>query len=240
LLKTPVGRLPHKVCNAIRRSQNLRLDLRYTGESLGPERLPSSHPEAGAYGHVPTDAAALSYIFRQCPITGDDVLVDVGCGKGRVIAWWLNQGFRNRIIGIEIDEKLAAFARQAFGRYENVEMIQGDINDNLPEAGSLFFMFNPFNRAVMEAFKEKLWELAEKRARNPDNESCDIRLIYYYPVHLDVFSEDQNWRVTMIKQPWWERLRLQRMECAVILPAIKEIFTADEADEAGLTADFAD
>ena len=220
LLKTPPGRLPHKVCNAIHRRQNRRLDFRYTGESLGPERLPSSHPDKGAYGHVPTDAAVLSYIFRQSPIAGDDVLVDVGCGKGRVIAWWLSQGCRNRIIGIEIDGELAAFARKAFARNDNVDIILGDVNGNLPEAGTLFFMFNPFNRTVMVAFREKLWELALRRSNNSGIGHIGLKLIYYYPVNLDIFTEDPNWRVTMIKQPWWERLRAQRMTCAVICPEI--------------------
>jgi len=173
----------------------------------------------GAYGHVPTDVSALRYIFRKYRIHPDDVLVDVGCGKGRVIAWWLSRGYGNRIIGIEIDEELASFAEHIFLGYDNVTIIHGDIIDSLPEDSNVFYLFNPFDRETMLKFKSMLNSDEKKRNETdkPDKQpSKDVVTIYYYPVHLDVFIDDPAFVVEMIKQPKWEAFRPNRMECALI------------------------
>ena len=218
--------MPHKVCNAIRRRQNRILDFRYAAISLGPERLPSRNPDSGAYGHVPTDVAVLSYIFKQLPIQRNDVLVEVGCGKGRVIAWWLSQNYENDIIGIEVDDELATFAENIFNGYGNVSIIHGDACLNLPQNGTVYYTFNPFDHKVMTEFKNNLWQIAWERFKRTNNMAGianRIKFIYYYPVHLDVFTSYHNWRVEMIKQLWWERFRPQKMECALIQPVFDQV-----------------
>jgi len=215
LFRTPINRLPNKVCNAIRRHKNRVLDLRFAGTSLGPERIPSRYSDMGAYGHVPTDVSALGYIFRKHQIRPDDVLVDVGCGKGRVIAWWLSHGYGNRIIGIELDEELASFAKHIFSRYYNVTIIHGDIIDSLPEDGNVFYMFNPFDRETMLKFKNLL-NAGEKKQNETKKPGKDVVAIYYYPVHIDVFLDDPAFIVEKIKQPKWEAFRPNRMKCALI------------------------
>ncbi len=173
----------------------------------------------GAYGHVPTDVSALRYIFRKYRICPDDVLVDVGCGKGRVIAWWLSRGYRNRIIGIELDEELALFAKHIFSEYDNVTIIHGDIIDSWPKDSNVFYLFNPFDRGTMLKFKSKLKanvRIKGKTGHSDTQLSKEILAIYYYPVHIDVFLDDPVFIVEKIKQPKWEAFRPNRMECALI------------------------
>ncbi|HHE46150.1 MAG TPA: class I SAM-dependent methyltransferase [Bacteroidetes bacterium] len=219
LFRTPLGRWPNKFHNAVRRRKNRILDMRFAGMSLGPERIPSRYSQAGAYGHVPTDVSALKYIFRQYRIQPDDVLVDVGCGKGRVIAWWLNRGYRNRMIGVELDEEMAEFARDVFSGFDNVTIIQGNIIDLMPEDGNVFYLFNPFDEKTMGGFLGGIKERSKNQLENQqstDNGRRDTVVLYYFPVHLDVFNNDPTCLVEELRQPCWERFRPNRMKCALI------------------------
>jgi hypothetical protein len=129
------------------------------------------------------DYAQLSYLFvnNDIPIRDNDVLVDVGCGKGRVINFWLGRGHRNRIVGVELDETIASVTRARLARFLNVEIISGDAAESVPADGTLFFLFNPFDQKVMKRFAEQL-------KRSPH-----ARIIYWYCMHVDIFKND----------PWW-------------------------------------
>jgi hypothetical protein len=118
-----------------------------------------------------TDYSALPHIFKN-RIKTSDVLVDIGCRKGRVINWWLSQGLRNRMIGIELDEKIANGTRKRLRRYENVSIIHGDASHNIPAGGTLFYLYNPFPKPVVKASKDRLMNIFGERG--------DITLLYYY------------------------------------------------------------
>jgi spermidine synthase len=85
-------------------------DLRYGGILTGS--VNTQHRHLGAYNVVNSAYSVLPHIFAG-RIGPRDVLVDVGCGKGRVINWWLSQGLRNRIVGIEINPAVAAATAKA-------------------------------------------------------------------------------------------------------------------------------
>ena len=84
-----------------------------------------------------------------------DVLVDVGCGKGRVIISGLGRGFTNRIVGLELDEDVAAATRKRLTSYPNVTVLTGDAVENLPEDGTLFYLFNSFEQPIVTRFKAR-------------------------------------------------------------------------------------
>ena len=75
------------------------IDLRYGGYFGG--KIKSRYAHLGAHDTASGHYSVLSCIFRKYKIKDSDVLVDVGCGKGRVINWWLKQGHQNRIIGMD-------------------------------------------------------------------------------------------------------------------------------------------
>ena len=174
------------------------LDFRYTGRSLRA-RVRTSQAGTGSYDYMPTGISGLRDIEKHFIPAPSEVLVDIGCGKGRVIAWWLSRGYANRIIGIEQDEELARFARRAFSRYGNVTVIHGDALEILPSDGDVFFMFNPFDDHATWKLKKKLAALAKAK----DN----LLLIYYNPVHAEVFRSDPDWEVIDFPRP---RLRSKR------------------------------
>jgi hypothetical protein len=74
---------------------NVAYDLRF-GEILRGD-IPTRFSEFGAERSSNVSYYALSLIFKDEPIAPDDVLVDVGCGKGRMINWWLSRRLRNQI-----------------------------------------------------------------------------------------------------------------------------------------------
>jgi hypothetical protein len=95
-------------------------------------------------------------IFSRVPISPDDVLVDVGCGEGRVINFWLSQGWKNPMIGIEAVEAVADEARKRYRKYPNVSIVTGDALANLPCNGTLFYLYNPFGEEVVAQFEKTI------------------------------------------------------------------------------------
>jgi len=166
-----------------RKISNLLLDLRYGSILRGVKRSP--HASLGAHDTTNSDYAVLSHVFAS-RIAHSDVLVDVGCGKGRVINWWLSRGLRNRIIGIELDAEVARQTKERLKRYPSVSIISGNIVEYLPPEGTLFYLYNPFDASVMREFKEQLDQLLER------NGGKAIRIIYYNCLYLEPFARDSR------------------------------------------------
>ena len=128
----------------------------------------------------------MEQIFAGEIETGD-VLVDIGCGYGRVINWWLDHYPDHQMIGIELDEGVAGDAQTRLGKYPNVEIIQGDAIANLPENGTVFYMYNPFGAEIVADLKARFDRLfAGKKS---------VKIIYYNCKHLEEFTADPHWTV---------------------------------------------
>jgi len=160
------------------------VDLRYGGLLMGGVK--SRYADLGAVETTNSDYKVLANIFKG-RVTADDVLVDVGCGKGRVINAWLHMGYRNPIYGLELDPDIAAHTEKRLARFDNVTILTGDAIENLPAHGTVFYLYNPFDRPIVEAFCQRLRTLCESAG--------GITVLYFKPVHLDVFADDPAWRV---------------------------------------------
>jgi SAM-dependent methyltransferase len=169
-------------------------DLRY-GALLGGGRIPSRFSDEGAIFTVSSRYRAYPILFDGL-VRDDDVLVDVGCGKGRVINWWLSKYRANRIYGLEIDPDIASATARRLRRYRNVVILSGDASSLLPADGSLFFMFEAFHGPMMMRFisaMKKLPPLGDYRKR---------KLIYYNcPRSKHLFIEDGGFKVQDIPIP---------------------------------------
>ncbi|CAN5641162.1 hypothetical protein BH24ACT13_BH24ACT13_14410 [soil metagenome] len=176
--------------------RNVLTDRKYGGWSGGSRT--STHADLGANLFGSVHYYELPRIFSArngLEITPSDVLVDIGCGKGRVINWWLGLGLANRIIGLEIEELLAIEARKRLQRYPNVHIVAGDAIDSLPVDGTVFWLFNPFTvgttgRTRMEQLSARLTELY--------GDGSSLRLVLYRPRHVEVFRDDSRWDVRLI------------------------------------------
>jgi SAM-dependent methyltransferase len=179
-----LSKLRLRLYQAMRLTWNAAYDLRF-GEILRGD-VPTRFSELGAEKTSNVSYYALSLIFKNEAIAADEVLVDVGCGKGRVINWWLSKRLSNRIVGLELDPEIAVHTRERLRSYRNVTIIAGDAIENLPADGSLFFLFNPFARSVANRFKERVLQSARRD---------HIRIFYYNCVHVDVFENDARFSV---------------------------------------------
>ena len=96
----------------------------------------------------------------------NDVLVDVGCGQGRMINYWLEKKTNNRIVGIENDEGIARATKERLKSYKNVEIICGDATKCTPLDATFIYMFNPFDFETTQKFSDYIWDNRDHYARN--------------------------------------------------------------------------
>jgi hypothetical protein len=115
----------------------------------------------------------------------DDVFIDVGAGKGRVLLVAAGHYRFRRVIGVELAESLAAIARANVEasrprlRCRDVEVVTADIVDyDVPDDATVAYLYNPFRGAVFDALVAKLVASVDRRPRR-------LRLIYRTPLEHD-------------------------------------------------------
>ena len=98
-------------------------------------------------------------------------LLDVGCGKGRLLAMGASYGFTN-IIGIDLSKKLCDIARTVC---RGIKTRRPDISFTIectdarhyriPETVGVIFLFNPFDSVVMDEFIRNVKESLDRKNR---------------------------------------------------------------------------
>lgn len=182
-----LGHIATRVRSAGWIARSIATDLRYGGILSG--NIGSRYQRAGAYNIVNSPYSLLPHIFGG-RISPHDVLVDVGCGKGRVINWWLAQGLRNRIFGLEIDPDVASATARRLSGFANVTIINDDATVAVPKDATLLYMYNPFDRAATERFKDNVTRRFRRRG---------ITVLYWNPHWLEVFEDDPRWTTQLIE-----------------------------------------
>lgn len=182
--------LRYMMTRGMRLTRNLLVDLRY-GEYLGinfrlRDILRRPDEEHRLFYTFNSDIEALELVFKD-RIGANDVLVDVGCGKGRVLNWWLHKGLRNRLVGLEMDAEIAEQTRRRFRNHPNIEIITGDAVANIPPDGTIFYVYNSFDPPVMTLFKDKLKVMF--------GEKKNITILYYSCKFVEVFEQDPAWNI---------------------------------------------
>ena len=173
-------------------ARNLARDLRY-GKPLGGT-MRTRYAHLGAHDVGNADYDDLAILFGEAGVLPDDVIVDVGAGKGRSINWLLAHHPENRIVGIELDPDVCADTAKRLRRYDHVTIRCGDATTMLPPDGTLFYLFNPFDETVMLRFRDALVATRAGAASR-------TRIVYYNVKALNVFEEDPRFVVRMIDDP---------------------------------------
>jgi hypothetical protein len=123
-------------------------------------------------------------IIRIVKPSTDDIIVVMGCGKGRALSHFARLRV-NGVIGIEISPELSAIAegnmvrlrgKKAPTRIINTDAVVADLSE-----GSVFYMFNPFGEKTLHSVLKKL-ELSHK----PNGKQLTI--IYVNPKFSSVFN----------------------------------------------------
>jgi SAM-dependent methyltransferase len=183
-LSTLIQRGPTMVRSALR-------DLRY-GRPLGGT-VRSRYEHLGAFHATNSPYEDLDLLFSGVEIEIDDVIVDVGCGKGRSLNWLLGRYPGNRLVGIELDPELCAQTARRLRRRANVTIVCGDASATIPPEGRVFYLFNPFDGEVMGRFAAALLERRAGRG--------GATIVYYNAKFLEPFRGDPRFTVRELDDP---------------------------------------
>jgi hypothetical protein len=163
-------------------------DLRY-GKPLGGT-IATKYAHLGANDVGNADYGDLALLFAGVPVGPEDVIVDVGCGKGRSINWFLDRYPGNRIVGIELDPDICADTAKRLRRHDKVTILCGDATAMLPAVGTVFYLFNPFDESVMRRFAEAMLD-----------RGSPATIVYLNAKHTVVFDDEPRFTVSPIDPP---------------------------------------
>ena len=131
------------------------IDNAICGLSLGDERE-TRFAAQGAHDLAPTHYFILEELFSHVTLDEDSHLLDVGCGVGRVLAFFLREGLPGRATGVELDPQLAEFTRSWIRGHDNLDVIQASALDLDLAAYTHFYLFNPFAPNILQQFIESI------------------------------------------------------------------------------------
>lgn len=138
------------------------------------------------------DSILISYLrklFRVLRIEPGKVLVDLGCGKGRVLLIASEYGFRE-VRGIEFSPSSCGIARNNCLIYKTktktntqFTIIESDVLDyKIRDDEDIFYMYHPFNASILKQVLFNISESLQVKKRK-------VIIIYCNPVNYQLVME---------------------------------------------------
>jgi SAM-dependent methyltransferase len=185
--------------------RNLHLTMTIVLEKLrGLDFSSTMEPEdAGldprtSYRSSPSGNRYLSDVLKHIAVTGNDSILDIGCGKGSAMRIMLKFPFA-RVDGVELSGRVADIAAKNFKKLnvKRARIFPGDAStfehyDNY----SMLYMYNPFPREIMVGVVGNLKRSIDKRDR-------EVLIIYVNPECDDVIVDQGGFsRVGKFPADW--------------------------------------
>lgn len=159
------------------------LNINTSSDSRAGERLPLLSSENKGVGTI--DYINLLRLVRIIKPSADDVIFDIGCGRGRLMCAFARQRVK-RVVGVEIVDQLGQKAldnaEHLRGRRSQIEIIQGDALDADLSSGTIYLLFNPFGEMTLRKVVDKI---RRSLVTNPRS----VTVAYYHPVYEQVLRE---------------------------------------------------
>ena len=188
-------RIDNAVCSRLLNMADSRMDKRICGQSLGkyvPSIFRDDKNGIGGTGSQSTHYVMLRRIFSHIEWKPTDIILDVGCGKGRVLAFLVKEKCPCPVYGIEHNQEVAKIATTWATRYEQVHIIVGD---------ALQLDYNPFTiLSLARSFLPKTFLAFVKRLE--ETLTHPVTLIYWY---------DQESGYLLKNRPGWEMIMRERI-----------------------------
>jgi SAM-dependent methyltransferase len=154
-------------------------------ERLGIDAQTQDH----AYRYQPSQAIPLRQLLRALAIPPGKVLVDFGCGKGKVLLLAAEFGFAE-VRGIEVSPLLCDIARHNCATYREKTntptqfvIVQADARQYpWTDDEEVFFFFNPFDAVFLEHVIGCIRASLQRRKRK-------IWILYGHPLHRATVEE---------------------------------------------------
>lgn len=138
--------------------------------------------------YVATDYETFERAMAHVPIrAGQDVFVDFGSGKGRIVLLAAARPFR-RVVGVEFAELLHELALRnvAAAGCRNVELVRADATQwSVPDDATVLFFFNPFEGEILRKVFENIRRSLAEHPRQ-------VRIVYVRPEKF--FEHEVPWR----------------------------------------------
>ncbi len=136
-----------------------------------------SNSDQYRYPYEPTPYSVLERLANSGFIGKKDVVLDYGCGKGRV-DFYLSYQTKAKTIGIEYDERICERAlenkKTAVSRAKvEIVLTRAEVYE-VPEEVNRFYFFNPFS---VEILRKVIARIIESYYNN----NREIYLFFYYP-----------------------------------------------------------
>lgn len=136
-----------------------------------------SNADMYRYPYEPTPYCVLERLANSGLIRKGNILLDYGCGKGRV-DFFLSWQTRCRSVGIEYDERIYKKAlenKESAVSSERASFVLADAEHfPVPESVDCMYFFNPFS---LELLRKVMARIIESYYENPRQ----IQLFFYYP-----------------------------------------------------------
>lgn len=165
--------------------------------------------EAEREGYEGSGWIDLRRMLRRGEVKPDDVFLDLGSGKGRVVLLAARYPFA-KVIGVEISEQLTTVARRNLAsiriplRCKRVELVTADVLEyDIPDEVTVLYLYNPFRG---ETFDTVIANVIASVDRHPRT----VRVIYLNPKEHDRLMSTGRFRLERVAG----RLRPRRTEAA--------------------------
>lgn len=124
-----------------------------------------------------TSYAVLARLAESGFLKKENVLVDYGCGKGRV-GFYLNYALGMKTIGVEYSETLFMQAQQNLNSYagrrdSGVSFVCRSAESYDPDSADCFYFFNPFSVKILQGVLARIYESYYAAPR-------PMQLFFYY------------------------------------------------------------
>lgn len=128
----------------------------YINCGISLEKYVKSIDRSISTGSESTRYMALKEIFKDIDIKNGDRFVDVGCGKGRVLAYVHSAAKDCEVTGIEFNTPVADYAKKWADKKKNVNIINGNAFDINCDDYDIFYFNRPFMKETFVEFAEKM------------------------------------------------------------------------------------
>ena len=188
-MKTKAGALSRKLSGQITTACDMVKDFKICGKSLTKYVASVDRKVLQATGSESARYWALDEVFKDMKFNKDDKFIDVGCGKGRILAEMERIKFPGQLYGIELNPDVAKYAQDWAKRYDNLTIISGDAFKLDYNDYNIIMLCRPFLEEMYVTFLEKM----EKDIKHP------VTVILYVDNYMAKYVKDKpQW--TMHKQ----------------------------------------
>ncbi len=145
--------------------------------------------EGDGIKYLGQDYSSLNIMVEHLNLTTEDVFLDLGCGKGRVICRVGQENIR-KAVGVELRDDLVEIAKdnatQLAGRQTQVEVIRGDACDYDFTDVTIVFMYEPFG---WKTLKRVLANIEKSLRKNPRS----VRVLFSRTERFGVVLDMCDW-----------------------------------------------